>query len=44
VTRPSVRFGFGGRWKPMTGPGLGVTVDESRLERLAIVAPIRIPF
>ena len=44
VTRPSVRFGFGGRWKPMTGPGLGVTVDESRLERLAITPPQKIPF
>lgn len=36
VDRP-LRFGYGGRWKPMSGPGLGAEVVPARLERFAIV-------
>ncbi len=43
VARP-LRFSFGGRWRPMTGPGLGIEVDPARLERLALTAPIHVPF
>lgn len=31
IARPRLRFGYGGKLKPLTGPGWGVTVDESRL-------------
>jgi muconate cycloisomerase len=44
VTAKSVRFGFGGRWKPLEGPGLGVLVEPRRLERLAVEPPTRLPF
>ena len=44
VVARSMRFGFGGRWKPMTGSGLGVTVEPERLRRFALVPPIEIPF
>lgn len=44
VTAKSLRFGFGGRWQPMTGPGLGVTPDRGRLQRLSMRSPIEIPF
>lgn len=43
VVRPSVRFGFAGRWRPMTGHGLGVTIDPQKLEQLSIAPPIDIP-
>ena len=33
LTRPSPRFGYGGRLAAMKGPGLGVTVDPRRLAR-----------
>jgi len=42
VTRP-LRFGFGGRWRPMEGPGLGVAVEESALSRLASQPATRLP-
>ncbi|HKQ48113.1 MAG TPA: enolase C-terminal domain-like protein [Phycisphaerae bacterium] len=44
ITRRSLRFGLGGCWKPMTGPGLGVEVDPARLERLAAQPSIELPF
>lgn len=44
VVRRSIRFGLGGRWRPMSGPGLGVQVEAAALERLAVDAPIEIPF
>jgi L-alanine-DL-glutamate epimerase-like enolase superfamily enzyme len=31
-----ITFGYGGRAKPLTGPGLAVTVDRGALERLAV--------
>ncbi|MCZ6697413.1 MAG: hypothetical protein O7D94_00600, partial [Planctomycetota bacterium] len=37
-------LGFGGRWKPMTGHGLGVTVDPKKLHKLSITPPVEIPF
>ncbi len=37
VVARRLRFGYGGRWKPMTGPGLGVSVLPSQLDRYAIV-------
>lgn len=43
VARRSLRFGFGGRWKPMSGPGLGAAVDPERLSRLAVVPALEIP-
>lgn len=43
VTRP-LRFGFGGRWKPLDGPGFGIDVAPDRLERLGVTPPIEIPF
>lgn len=36
VTRRRVRFGRGGRMQPLTGFGLGVDVDEAKLERYLI--------
>ncbi|MFQ5972195.1 MAG: mandelate racemase/muconate lactonizing enzyme family protein [Alphaproteobacteria bacterium] len=36
VTNPSLRFGHGGRAPLLKGPGLGVDVDEPRLERYAV--------
>jgi muconate cycloisomerase len=35
VTRPSIRFGLGGRVRPRPGFGLGVSVDGDALARLA---------
>ena len=42
IARP-IRFGYGGRWRPMHGPGLGVAVDAERLQRLCQKKPMRIP-
>lgn len=36
ITRPPLRFGYGGRLAAPRGPGLGVKVDEAALERLAV--------
>jgi L-Ala-D/L-Glu epimerase len=44
VSTQSLRFGFGGRWKPMTGPGLGVTIRSETLDRLASGPAERIVF
>jgi L-alanine-DL-glutamate epimerase-like enolase superfamily enzyme len=43
VPKP-IRFGFGGRWKPMTGPGLGLAIKPETLDRLASQRPERIVF
>lgn len=34
LVREDITFGYGGRAKPIPGPGLGVTVDPQRLEEL----------
>jgi L-alanine-DL-glutamate epimerase-like enolase superfamily enzyme len=31
LTRPSPRFGYGGRLRPLKRPGLGVRVDAGKL-------------
>jgi len=31
-----ITFGYGGRAKPLSGPGLGVTVDREALERMTV--------
>lgn len=36
VTREDITFTYGGRANALTGPGLGVTIDENRLGRLAV--------
>ena len=33
LTKPSPRFGYGGRMRALPGPGLGVRMDESKLRR-----------
>ena len=43
VARRSMRFGFGGRWRPITGPGLGVEVEPACLDRLADQIPTVLP-
>lgn len=35
LVRERTRFGYGGRLRRLTGPGLGVTLDEAAVERLA---------
>ncbi len=35
VTDQPLRFGCGGAWTPMTGPGMGVTVNPAKLAELA---------
>ena len=40
VTRSPVRFGFGGRVRPRTGAGFGVTVDSNALARFAATRPL----
>jgi len=42
IARP-LRFSFGGRWKPQTGPGLGVEVLPERLQTLQIASAIVLP-
>jgi glucarate dehydratase len=42
LTRPSPRFGYGGRLRAPSGPGLGVTVDAGKLARYGrLVASLR---
>ncbi len=36
IIREDVTFGYGGRAKPIDGPGLGVTIDRDALERLTV--------
>ena len=33
ITRPKLRFGYGGRLKPLTGFGWSITVDEDKLAK-----------
>lgn len=42
AARP-VRFGYGGRPQPLTGPGWGVDVDPDRLAALAAQRPTALP-
>lgn len=42
IKRP-VRFGYGGRAKPLEGPGWGIEVDPTRLSALAACPPIHLP-
>lgn len=35
LTRPSIRFGYGGRLRPLRGRGFGVDVDPAKLDRYA---------
>jgi len=35
ITR-DITFGYGGRARPLTGPGLGVTVDPEALKRMTV--------
>ena len=35
IARPKLRFGYGGRMKPRTGFGWGVTVDKDKLARFS---------
>ena len=42
ITRPSPRFGWHGKVRPMPGLGLGVTVDRGKLVKYAVAAPIEI--
>ena len=44
VVRRPLRFTFGGRWQPITRPGLGIVVEPDRLRRLAVIPPVEIPF
>lgn len=39
----SMRFGYGGSWKPPMGPGLGVDIDPARLKLLASQKPEHLP-
>ena len=39
-----LRFNFGGRWQPLAGPGLGVSISPKTLDRLAARPPERIVF
>jgi muconate cycloisomerase len=42
ITRPSPRFGWRGKVRPMSGLGLGVTVDRGKLAKYAVAEPIEI--
>lgn len=44
VVRRPLRFTFGGRWRQISGPGLGIDVEPARLRRLAVIPPEEIPF
>lgn len=44
VVKKPMRFGLGGKWKQLDGPGLGIDVAPARLERLAVTRGIEIPF
>lgn len=39
VVAHPLRFGLGGRWRPMTGFGLGIRVDRARLKRRSVIEP-----
>jgi len=36
LTREDLTFGWGGKAQPLIGKGLGVTVDDAALERVAV--------
>jgi L-alanine-DL-glutamate epimerase-like enolase superfamily enzyme len=36
VTREDITFGYGGRARPLAGPGLGVNIDPSALESMTV--------
>lgn len=42
VTNESLRFGCAGRWKPLFGPGLGISVNEDKLHQLSDQPPVKI--
>jgi len=44
VVRRPLRFSLGGRWQPVGGSGLGIEVEAERLERLAVIPAVEIPF
>jgi len=44
VVRSPLQFTFGGRWRPVTGPGLGIEVLTDQLRHLAVIPPVVIPF
>ena len=37
LTDPSPRFGYGGRLRPLSGPGFGVEVDPAKVQRYGIL-------
>lgn len=39
VIRTPLRFGLAGRWRPMSGYGLGIRVERERLKRLGVIDP-----
>ncbi len=42
VAKPRLRFGYGGKLKPITGPGWGVRVDEQQLAKFCDGQPTRL--
>ena len=42
IARPRLRFGYGGKLKPLNGPGWGTTVSEGELRNYAARAPVRL--
>jgi L-alanine-DL-glutamate epimerase-like enolase superfamily enzyme len=44
VVRKPLRFGWAGRWGRLDGPGLGITVETSKLDEYSQGPPERIPF
>lgn len=39
VVRQPLRFGLGGRWRPMRGFGLGIRVEKDELARFGVIEP-----
>ena len=39
VVARSMRFGIGGRWQPVKGPGLGLDIDPDHVRRLNVTDP-----
>ncbi len=42
IARPKLRFGYGGRLKPLTGFGWSITVDEDKLAKYCENDPLRL--
>ena len=38
LTRHDLTFGYGGRARPLTGPGLGVDVDPAALDAMTLLS------